>query len=86
MTDEKQEVSKPRGEGALRRMLKRIRLGIVAVAVVLVLIVMFQNIEPVGYQVLFWEVSFSRLLALLIVFLTGAAVGAMAIAGLHARR
>jgi len=85
MTTAKQEPA-PSGGRAVRRWLKRLRLALLLIVVVPVLIVMFQNIEKKTYQVLFWEVPVSRLLALLIVFLAGAAAGALALAAVRRPR
>lgn len=85
MTAAKQEPAPSAGR-AVRRWLKRLRLALLLIVVVPVLIVMFQNIEKMTYQVLFWEVPVSRLLALLIVFLAGAAAGALALAAVRRPR
>ena len=85
MTAAKQDASGPVGSAA-GRFLRRLRLAVLLIVVVLVLIVMFQNIETTPYQVLFWEVPVSRLLALLIVFLAGAAAGALALAAVRRPR
>jgi uncharacterized integral membrane protein len=86
MTAEKPDASQRRGGGFVGRWFRRLRLAVLLVVVALVLIVMFQNIEKTPYQVLFWQVPVSRLLALLIVFLAGAAAGALALAAVRGRR
>ena len=85
MTAARQEPAPSAGR-TVRRWLKRLRLALLLIVVVLVLIVMFQNIETTTYQALFWEVPVSRLLALLIVFVAGAAAGALALGAVRRLR
>lgn len=66
--------------------MKDIKLIGAIVLVVLVLLFVLQNAEPVGVEFLFWTWSASRALVLLIVFLLGAAAGWLARASARRRR
>ena len=48
------------------------------IVVVLLLIVMFQNVAPTEFNVLFWQPQLPRCLLPLVAFLMGAVVGAVA--------
>jgi uncharacterized integral membrane protein len=72
--------------GGVRRWLMRPWSIALLVAGVLALILMFQNLEPTPYRVLFWKVSISRVVALLMAFLAGAAAGALVLARVRKRR
>ncbi|NLW49683.1 MAG: hypothetical protein GXY85_02425 [Candidatus Brocadiaceae bacterium] len=69
----------PQPPSTVRIWSRRLRLTTLLVVVVLVLIVMFQNGARQDYHVLFWSTRVSPLLMLLVVFLCGAAAGALAV-------
>jgi len=48
--------------------------GIIALAVLLVIII-FQNTEPVSLEILFWRITMSRILLYPLIFLIGLGVG-----------
>ena len=60
----------------VRVWLKRTKLVCVAIAVVIVLIVLFQNKERAAFDILFWRLEAPQAVLLLGVFATGVLVGA----------
>ncbi|MCH7504258.1 DUF1049 domain-containing protein [PVC group bacterium] len=48
--------------------------GIIALAILLVIII-FQNTEPVSLEILFWRITMSRILLYPLIFLIGLGVG-----------
>ncbi len=65
--------------GAGRRWAQRVKYGALALLVVCVLIVVFQNSEQSQFRVLFWKVSAPQALMLLVTFLLGAGAGAVSL-------
>lgn len=55
--------------------MSKTRLIISAILIVLVLILIFQNLDPCGVRFLFWAGSLPRALMLLITLLIGFAIG-----------
>ena len=56
-----------------------VKLIVVVVVVALLMIVIFQNREPQSLRVLFWPLSFSPSLVLIVTFLLGFLVGRLSI-------
>jgi uncharacterized integral membrane protein len=69
-----------------RRWLRRIKIGAVLTAIVLVLIVIFQNNEKATFYVLFWDAEMPRLLLPLAAFAAGGVAGAVVALYLARRR
>ncbi len=64
----------------------KVKLGAVTVAVVLVLIVAFQNTDPMDVRVLFWQPSMAKTGVLFAVFVAGKIAGCLGSYAVRARR
>jgi len=61
-----------------------VRLIVLAVVIVLLVVLIFQNIDAAPVRALFWEFEMSKSLVLIVAFVVGAVVGI--VAGLHISR
>lgn len=64
----------------------KVKFALVAAAVVLVLIVTFQNTDPMGVRVLFWQLRMAKMGVLFAVFVAGIIAGVLGSLALRARR
>ena len=73
-------------EGGKPNWPKRIKLGAVALIVILALIILFQNNGNRSFRVLFWEPAIPPSVLLLAAFAGGVVTGALALSYLHRAR
>ena len=64
----------------------KVKLSVVGVAVVLVLIVAFQNTDPMGVRILFWQLRMAKMAILAAVFVAGTIAGGLGTLAVRARR
>jgi uncharacterized integral membrane protein len=51
------------------------KLVLIIVLIALALIIMFQNKDVVGFQILFWSIGISKILMILMILIVGFAIG-----------